>query len=227
MSVRVDARRRVSSSRFSGAIPKSAIAADSFVPFITPPQCGVRAARNETSGEPQTFSSGTHMIHGSTPLDTLLLPAPPAALVRELRLFFGVSLCAYATPTAGQPCQDARPGVCNAPGPLWPIARKRRHRPFRKKSPEHCDTECRPVLSFSLHRLTANAQEARPSRPLWLSWEWRDGAALTSGELSHPLTLALAHCHAAGSSQMRRDETAVLEQAEAALTITTEHGIPQ
>jgi predicted ATPase len=49
---------------------------------------------------------------------------------------------------------------------------------------------------------------------------------MMAGELSHPFTLAFARFWAAGLSQMRRDVTAVLEQAEATLALATEHGFP-
>ena len=45
-------------------------------------------------------------------------------------------------------------------------------------------------------------------------------------ELSHPYSLALARCWAACVSQFRRDVPAVHEQAEAAVTLSTEQGFP-
>jgi predicted ATPase len=45
-------------------------------------------------------------------------------------------------------------------------------------------------------------------------------------ELSHHFTLAHARCVAANVSQFRRDVAAVNEQAEAAVTLATEHGFP-
>jgi hypothetical protein len=44
--------------------------------------------------------------------------------------------------------------------------------------------------------------------------------------LSHPFSLAFAWCCAAMVSQMRRDVPAAYEQAEAAVTLSTEHGFP-
>jgi predicted ATPase len=44
--------------------------------------------------------------------------------------------------------------------------------------------------------------------------------------LSHPFSLAFAWCWAAMVSQMRRDVPAAYEQAEAAVTLSTEHGFP-
>jgi class 3 adenylate cyclase/predicted ATPase len=44
--------------------------------------------------------------------------------------------------------------------------------------------------------------------------------------LSHPFSLAFAWCWAAMVSQMRRDVSAAYEQAEAAVTLSTEHGFP-
>jgi TOMM system kinase/cyclase fusion protein len=45
-------------------------------------------------------------------------------------------------------------------------------------------------------------------------------------ELSHPYSLAYARCHAAIIAQLRRDVRAVHEQAEAAITLSTEQGFP-
>jgi class 3 adenylate cyclase/predicted ATPase len=45
-------------------------------------------------------------------------------------------------------------------------------------------------------------------------------------ELSHLYSLAIARCYAAIASQFRRDVSAVHEQAEAAVTLSTEHGFP-
>jgi predicted ATPase len=45
-------------------------------------------------------------------------------------------------------------------------------------------------------------------------------------ELSPPFSLAFAWCWAAMVAQMRRDVPAAYEQAEAAVTISTEHGFP-
>jgi DNA-binding winged helix-turn-helix (wHTH) protein/tetratricopeptide (TPR) repeat protein len=45
-------------------------------------------------------------------------------------------------------------------------------------------------------------------------------------ELSHPFSLAWAWCWAATVSQMRRDVPAVLTHADAAVTLSTEHGFP-
>jgi predicted ATPase len=45
-------------------------------------------------------------------------------------------------------------------------------------------------------------------------------------ELSHPYSLAYARCHVAIVSQLRRDVLAVYEQAEAAITPSTEQGFP-
>jgi predicted ATPase len=45
-------------------------------------------------------------------------------------------------------------------------------------------------------------------------------------ELSHPFSLAWARCWAAFVSQFRRDVLAVHEQAEAAVTLSTEQGFP-
>ena len=44
--------------------------------------------------------------------------------------------------------------------------------------------------------------------------------------LSHPFSLAFAWCWAAMVSQMRRDVSAAYEQAEAAVTLSTEYGFP-
>jgi class 3 adenylate cyclase/predicted ATPase len=46
-------------------------------------------------------------------------------------------------------------------------------------------------------------------------------------ELSHPFSLAVARCLAAFVYQIRRDVSAVQEQAEAAIALTTEQGFPQ
>jgi predicted ATPase len=45
-------------------------------------------------------------------------------------------------------------------------------------------------------------------------------------ELSHPYSLAWAQCVAAWVSQLRRDVSAVYEQAEAAVTLATSQGFP-
>ncbi len=45
-------------------------------------------------------------------------------------------------------------------------------------------------------------------------------------ELGHPYSLAYAWCLAAFVSQFRRDAPAVLEQAEAAVALSTQHGFP-
>jgi predicted ATPase len=51
----------------------------------------------------------------------------------------------------------------------------------------------------------------------------REALALAH-ELSHPYSLAFARCWAASVSQFRRDVSAVYEQAEAAIALTTEQG---
>jgi len=53
----------------------------------------------------------------------------------------------------------------------------------------------------------------------------RDGLMM-AGKLSHPYTLAFAGVVAALCSQMRREVTATLEQAEATVALATEHGFP-
>jgi predicted ATPase len=45
-------------------------------------------------------------------------------------------------------------------------------------------------------------------------------------QLSHLYSLAIAQCYAAIASQFRRDVSSVYEQAEAAVTLSTEHGFP-
>jgi predicted ATPase len=45
-------------------------------------------------------------------------------------------------------------------------------------------------------------------------------------ELSHPFSLAVARCYGAAVSQYRRDVSAVHEQAEAAVALSTEQGFP-
>jgi predicted ATPase len=55
----------------------------------------------------------------------------------------------------------------------------------------------------------------------------RSREALTlAREVSHPLSLATAHVHAAILRQWRRDPQATLTQAEAAMTLATEQGFP-
>jgi predicted ATPase len=49
---------------------------------------------------------------------------------------------------------------------------------------------------------------------------------MMASQLSHPFTLAFVRCWAAMGSQMRRDVAVVLEHAEAALALGTEHGFP-
>ncbi len=51
-------------------------------------------------------------------------------------------------------------------------------------------------------------------------------AIVLSQELSHPLSLAFAHCLAARLHQLRREGPAAQKQAEAALAIATEQGLP-
>jgi predicted ATPase len=46
-------------------------------------------------------------------------------------------------------------------------------------------------------------------------------------ELSHPVSLAFAQCFAAFVAQFRRDVSAVYEQTEAAVALSTEQGFPQ
>jgi predicted ATPase len=51
----------------------------------------------------------------------------------------------------------------------------------------------------------------------------RQALELAQG-LSHPFSLALAHCYAAMLHQFRREPRLVQQQAEAAMTLCTEHG---
>ena len=52
------------------------------------------------------------------------------------------------------------------------------------------------------------------------------GALTLAHELSHPYSLGYARCWAAMASQLRRDVPAVHEQAEAAVTLSTDQGFP-
>jgi len=52
------------------------------------------------------------------------------------------------------------------------------------------------------------------------------GALALAHELAHPYNLAIARCYAAFVSQFRRDVPAVYDQAEAAVTLSTEQGFP-
>jgi TOMM system kinase/cyclase fusion protein len=68
------------------------------------------------------------------------------------------------------------------------------------------------------------------SHTLWLSG-YPEQALLRSRQalelaqdLSHPFSLALAHCYAAMLHQFRREPRLVQQQAEAAMTLCTEHG---
>jgi predicted ATPase len=54
----------------------------------------------------------------------------------------------------------------------------------------------------------------------------RHEALALAQELAHPYSLAYAWCLAAFVSQFRRDAPAVLEQAEAAVALSTHHGFP-
>jgi predicted ATPase len=49
---------------------------------------------------------------------------------------------------------------------------------------------------------------------------------MMAGDLAHPFTLAFARTWGAVGAQMRRDVVAALEQTDAALALTTEHGFP-
>jgi len=90
----------------------------------------------------------------------------------------------------------------------------------------------RRALVFRMGQDPGVACRVYAARTLWLLGypaqalvHLHDALALAH-ELSHPFSLAYAQCWAACLSQVRRDVSAVYEQAEAAVALSTEQGFP-
>src|SRR5262249_25329686 len=96
----------------------------------------------------------------------------------------------------------------------------------------HYTPEQRTVLTFRMGQDPGVVCRAYAAMTLWLlgypaqALARRHEALALAQELAHPYSLAYAWCLAAFTSQFRRDASAVLEQAEAAIALSTKHGFP-
>ena len=104
-----------------------------------------------------------------------------------------------------------------------------------KENLQHALTLFNPEMRIALSFMWIDPQVLTLTYSAWVSWYlgYPDQALTKSLEavalaedLSHPVSLALAHCNAAFTIIHLRDIPSYLEHANAAIALSTEHGLP-